>query len=108
MPEQVKRIVGAKRLSVGGGHVAVVLGDDSLRMWGHNGYGEIGNGTSGAYVRRPVRVSALGDVAAVYLGTMRSYAVRADGTFWVWGFGQHPAEGILATNLNVPTRLALP
>ncbi|MEO7362705.1 MAG: hypothetical protein ABI120_20405, partial [Gemmatimonadaceae bacterium] len=88
-PAQVKTIAGAKQLAIGGGHVAVVLADGTVRMWGHNGYGQIGIGsTSGAYVVRPVKVPALTNVAAVYLGNMRSYAVRTDGSFWVWGF-QH-------------------
>lgn len=108
VPEQVKTIVGAKQLAIGGGHVAVVLADGTVRMWGHNGYGQIGIGnTSGAYVVRPVRVPGLTDVAAVYLGNMRSYAVRTDGTFWAWGF-QHLDRGILAKNLKVPTKLDLP
>lgn len=53
-------------------------------------------------------LTALTNVAAVYLGNMRSYAVRTDGTFWIWGFGQYPARGILAKNLKVPTQLDLP
>jgi alpha-tubulin suppressor-like RCC1 family protein len=108
LPVPVKGIVGAKRLSIGGGHVAVLLGDGSLRMWGHNGYGEIGIGTSGPYEPTPVKVSGITSVAAVYLGSMRSYAVRTDGTLWIWGFGHYPTRGLLAKNLNVPTRLDLP
>jgi len=108
VPEQVKAIAGAKQLTIGGGHVAVVLGDGTVRMWGNNGYGQIGIGsTSGAYVVRPVKVPGLTNVAAMYLGQMRSYAVRTDGTFWVWGF-QQLDRGILSKNLNVPTRLELP
>jgi alpha-tubulin suppressor-like RCC1 family protein len=86
----------------------VLLGDGSLRMWGHNGYGEIGIGTSGPYEPTPVKVSGITSVAAVYLGSMRSYAVRTDGTLWIWGFGHYPTRGLLAKNLNVPTRLDLP
>lgn len=108
LPLQVKGIVGAQGLSIGGGNVAALLGDGSLWMWGHNGYGEIGAGSSSAYERRPVKVTALTNVAAVYLGNMVSYAVRTDGTLWKWGVGQSTAQGILARNLRVPTRLDLP
>jgi hypothetical protein len=48
-----------------------------------------------------------GHVAAADLGNMRSYAVRADGTFWRSGFGDYRVKGILAKNLNVPTLLDL-
>ena len=107
LPAQVNGLAGAKRLSIGGGHVAALLGDGSLRMWGHNGYGEIGSGTSGVYEPKPVTLTTIADVAAVYLGNMRSYAVRADGTFWCWGFGDYRVKGILAKNLKVPTVLDL-
>jgi alpha-tubulin suppressor-like RCC1 family protein len=108
VPVPVKGIVGAKSLGLGGGHVAVLLGDGTLRMWGHDGWGQIGIGTSGGYHQRPVRVPAMVNVAAVYLSSGRSYAVRADGTFWIWGFGRHLGQGILGKHLHVPTRLDLP
>ena len=108
LPIQVKGIVGAKHLSIGSGHVAALLGDGSLRMWGKNCCGEIGIGTSGPYEPRPVKVPGIGNVAAVYLGNMRSYMVRADGTLWISGSSHYPARGILAKNLHVPTRLDLP
>jgi alpha-tubulin suppressor-like RCC1 family protein len=52
-------------------------------------------------------VTSLTNVAAVYLGGPHSLAVRADGTFWIWGFG-YIGRGILGKNLHVPTRLDLP
>jgi alpha-tubulin suppressor-like RCC1 family protein len=107
LPAQVKGIVGAKTLSIGAGHVAALLGDGSVRMWGHNGYGELGIGTSGDYQPKPVKATAITNVAAVYLGNMRSYAVRADGTFWCWGFGNYRVKGVLSKNLHVPTLLDL-
>ena len=107
LPLQVKGIVGAKHLAIGGGNVAALLGDGTLRMWGHNGYGESGTGSANAYEPRPV-TTALTNVAAIYLGNMRSYAVRADGTFWIWGFPYTPGSAILAKTWKVPTRLDLP
>jgi hypothetical protein len=53
-----------------------LLRDGSLRMWGHHRHGEIGNGTSGVCEPQPVEVTAIAIVAAVYLGNVRSYAVR--------------------------------
>ncbi len=109
LPMQVKGIAGAKSLRLGSGHVAVLLGDGTLRMWGHDGYGQIGVGTSGGYHQRPTTVTTIANVAAVYLGGLHSFAVRADGTLWIWGMAfSYQAEGILAKNLKVPTRLDLP
>jgi alpha-tubulin suppressor-like RCC1 family protein len=107
LPLQVKGIVDARGLAIGGGNVAALLADGSLRMWGHNGYGEMGAPTPGSYATRPVK-TAIANVAAVYLGPMSSSAVLKDGTFWIWGFGRSSAEGILAKHLKVPTRLDLP
>ena len=106
-PTPVKGLTGVKSLAIGGGSVAALLGDGTLRMWGHNGYGENGSNSGQTYELSPVK-TALTNVAAVYLSNMRSYAVRTDGTFWIWGFSHSPATGILAKHWKVPTRLDLP
>jgi len=107
LPVPVKGVTGAKSLSIGEGHVAVLLGDGTLRLWGHDGWGQIGVGTNGAYHERPTKVTAIANVAAVYLGGTHSFAVRSDGSFWIWGSG-YLGQGILGKNLFVPTRLDLP
>ena len=109
LPLQVKGIANAQHLAIGGGNVAALLADGTLRMWGHNGFGEMGTATPDAsYATRPVKVNALTNVVAVYLGNSRSCAVLKDGTFWIWGFGYNAAQGILAKNRKAPTRLDLP
>lgn len=107
LPIPVTGIVDARQLAIGGGNVAALLVDGTLRMWGHNGYGEMGAATPGSYATRPVR-TAIARVAAVYLGPMRSRVVLEDGTFWIWGSGQSTVTGIIGQNLKVPTRLDLP
>ena len=108
LPMQVKGIADAHHLAIGGGNVAALLRDGTLRMWGHNGFGEMGTATPGSYATTPVKVTALTNVVAMYLGNSRSSAVLADGTFWMWGFGYASAQGILAKNLKMPTRLDVP
>ncbi len=76
-------------------------------MWGHDGWGQIGVGTSGFYQEKPVKVTGISSVAAVYLGASHSFAVRADGTLWIWGPRFFPHRGILGRYLHVPTRLDL-
>ena len=106
LPLQVKGLAGARRLSLGMGHAAALLADGTLRMWGHDGFGQIGVGTSGFYHEKPMKVPALTNVAAVYLGGPHSFAVRADGTLWMWGFG-FSGQGIFGKNLKVPTLVEL-
>jgi alpha-tubulin suppressor-like RCC1 family protein len=113
VPTQIKGVTGARRLSIGAGHVAVLLEDGTLRLWGFDGYGQTGVGTSGtsserdgAYKRTPVK-PAITDVANVYLGSYRSLAVRKDGTLWIWGGTGSTSSGILGRVLKVPTLLDL-
>jgi alpha-tubulin suppressor-like RCC1 family protein len=108
LPLQVKGIAGAKAAAVGAGHIAAVLNDGSVRAWGMNGYGEVGLGANSAYEVVPVKVSGLTNVATLRLGGYSSYAIRSDGTLWIWGFGLSPGRGILSRNIAAPTRLDLP
>ena len=107
LPLQVKGLTNVKTLSLGFGHAAALLGDGTLRMWGHNGFGQLGVATSGDYSLSPVPVKGITNVAAVYLGSMRSAAVRTDGSLWIWGFGTG-GDGNLGKNLRVPTLIGLP
>ena len=106
-PVPVKGIKGARHLSIGAGHVAALLADGTLRMWGHGGFGQTGVGTAAEYQRTPVVVK-LANVAAVYLGAFQSMAVRTDGTLWIWGHNSTSSgPGLLGKNLKVPTRFDL-
>ena len=82
-------------------------GRDSLsaRM---NGYREVGLGANSAYEVVPVKVSGLTNVATVRLGGYSSYAIRSDGTLWIWGFALTSGRGILGRNLATATRVDLP
>jgi alpha-tubulin suppressor-like RCC1 family protein len=107
LPVAVKGVAGAKRLSIGDGHVAALLGDGTLQMWGFDGWGQIGVGTSGFYHEKPMKVTGISNVSVVHLGGPHSFAVRADGTLWIWGPRFFPDQGILGKYLHVPTRLDL-
>ncbi len=106
-PVQVNGVAGAKSLSIGFGHVAALLGDGTLRMWGHDGWGQVGVGTTGFYQKKPVKVTGISSVSAVYLGGPHSFAVRADGTLWIWGVSFSAGQGVIGKNLHVPTLLDL-
>ena len=97
-----------KTRRVGAGHIAALLNDGSVRAWGMNGYGELGLGATSSYEAVPVRVPGLTNVATLRLGGYNSYAIRSDGTLWIWGFGLSSGRGILSRHLAAPTRLDLP
>jgi alpha-tubulin suppressor-like RCC1 family protein len=106
-PLAVKGITNAKTISAGDGHVAVLLRDGTLRLWGHDGWGQIGIGTHGFYHESPQK-PALTNVAAVYLGNNKSFAVRLDGTLWRWGGAATFGGGEFTKDLHVPTLTTLP
>jgi alpha-tubulin suppressor-like RCC1 family protein len=60
-----------------------------------------------AGARKPVKVTGISNVSAAYLGGPHSVAVRADGTFWIWGVSFN-GQGVIGKNLHVPTLLDLP
>lgn len=106
-PMMVKGVVGAKKIVMGAGHVAALLRDGTLRMWGHDGWGQIGIGTGGGYQDWPKQTKITG-VAAVYLGGARSAAVRTDGTLWVWGPSLLRRAGVWAADQKLPMEVKLP
>lgn len=104
-PTKVAGITNAKSIVVGTGHVAVLLADKTLRMWGHDGWGQIGVGTSGFYQPSPKK-PAITNVAAVYTISNRTYAVKTDGTLWWWGPAAISAAGsAIGQDRKVPTQI---
>lgn len=108
LPLKVPGLTNAKTLSLGMGHAAALLGDGTLRMWGFDGFGQIGVGTAGGYYPKPVITRGITNVALVYLASSRSFAVRKDGSLWIWGYGSSGGQGVVGKNLHVPTLLELP
>jgi alpha-tubulin suppressor-like RCC1 family protein/chitodextrinase len=66
-------------------HVIALLGDGTVRTWGRNNQGQLGDGT---LINRnsPLQVSGLSGIVAVSTGHYHSLALRGDGTVWTWGY----------------------
>lgn len=81
------------QLSVGTVHACAVLTNGQARCWGHNGFGQLGDGTTTTRYR-PVTVSntagtgPLTDVARISAGDSSTCAVLTDGQVRCWGSGQ--------------------
>lgn len=99
----VKDLANAISLTNGDGaddHKCAVLSDGTLRCWGPNATGALGNGTfTGSTV--PVSVVGIDDAVAAAAGGSFSCAVRSDGTVWCWGTRTWGGG-----NTNVPQRVA--
>lgn len=77
-------------VSTGGQASCEVSGDHTLRCWGRNNFGQLGDGT---LVNRttPVQVGADADWDSVSTGGSTTCGIRTDRTLWCWGldnFGQ--------------------
>lgn len=80
----------ASRVASGDGHTCQVKEDGTVRCWGRNDQGQLGDGTR-TWTGIPVAVAGLGSVVTVTAGHAHSCALLADGSVRCWGsnaFGQ--------------------
>ncbi|WP_290061019.1 RCC1 domain-containing protein [Amycolatopsis solani] len=59
--------------------------DGTVRAWGSNSSGQLGNGWYSGASRAPVPVVGLTSVTAIAAGEIEGFARRSDGTVWRWG-----------------------
>lgn len=95
-PIQVQGISGAVAIATGGYHTLVLLADGSIRSWGLNADGQLGDVT---FENRATPVNVVGPTAiGVAGGNNHSLMLRADGSIWGWGDN---AQGQIGDGTNV-------
>jgi alpha-tubulin suppressor-like RCC1 family protein len=98
-PVRIPNLENVVAVSAGNQHSLALLKDGTVRAWGHNRYGQIGDGTS-TNRDAPTLVPGVRNVVAIAAGAYRSVAVLADGTVMEWG-----ANHVNLTPRLVPTLL---
>jgi alpha-tubulin suppressor-like RCC1 family protein len=94
------------RLAAGSLHTLALQPDGTVRAWGYNGLGQLGNGTFFSSVT-PVTVSGLSGVVAVAAGGYHSLALLADGTVRAWGYNNQGQLGDgSTTDRNAPVTVS--
>lgn len=88
----------------GGMHSLFVTADGTLWAMGHNGYGQLGNGTTSS-TNLPVNVAS--NVVAVAAGSDHSLFVKSNGTLWAMGESMYGELGI-GTNGGYPFGITTP
>ena len=120
-------LTGVTAVAAGEWHTVALLGDGTLRAWGVNDDGQLGDGTGGfaTHSATPVRVvdptdptGFLTGVTAVAAGRRHTVAVLGDGTVRAWGrnpdgqlgdgtggFGAYSATPVQVVDPTDPTGL---
>jgi alpha-tubulin suppressor-like RCC1 family protein len=79
------------QIATGGAHTCALIGDGTVRCWGLNSAGQLGDGTTiSRSIPRPA-VVGLSNIAQIATGFYHSCAVTNAGSVWCWGsnpFGQ--------------------
>lgn len=84
-PRKIPGLEGVIAVSAGDGFSLALLKDGTVKAWGLNDYGQLGNGST-AHHMTPVAIPSLDSAIAVLAGDYyHSLALRQDGTVWAWG-----------------------
>lgn len=98
-------IGNAQTIAGGGQHSLVIRSDKTVKAYGYNLYGQLGNGTN-TDSNLPIPLSSLTAVKAIAGGHHHSLALKNDGTVWTWGYNLYGQLGNgtsgLGTESNIP------
>jgi RHS repeat-associated protein len=89
-PTQVPYLNNVMSISGGASHSLALLTDGTMKAWGNNYWGQLGNGastgTAGNNNPAPVSVEGFSDVGLV--ARNHSLLVKMDGTIWAYGYNR--------------------
>ncbi len=84
IPVAVNGLGPVKSISAGASHTCAILSDESLKCWGENGDGQLGDGSNNNALT-PVSVSGLAGVQSISLGYSHTCALLSDQRAKCWG-----------------------
>jgi alpha-tubulin suppressor-like RCC1 family protein len=95
-------LTGATAVSAGSVHSLALMKDSTVRAWGTNWDGQLGDGTNDPRIR-PIQVIKqpgipLTGATSVFAGCSHNLALMDDGTVWTWGWN---GEGQLGNGTTV-------
>jgi alpha-tubulin suppressor-like RCC1 family protein len=99
-PVPIPGLSDVSAVAAGGQHSLALMKDGTVRAWGFNRWGQLGDGTV-TNRRTPVVVTGVKNAVAVAASVWVSAALLADGTVMTWGFGTG-ALGPTGAKLEAP------
>jgi alpha-tubulin suppressor-like RCC1 family protein len=111
-PVAVSLPLSVTAISAGGQHTCALLSDGTIRCWGDNTYGQVGNGTLTPVISVPVTVNlpSGATATAIAVGGLHTCALLNDGTARCWGrndYGQI-GNGNTGFAITTPVTVSLP
>jgi alpha-tubulin suppressor-like RCC1 family protein len=109
-PVEVPGLTGVTALAAGATHAMALTADKKVFTWGDNDAGALGRGpTLKPYPNPPAPVPGLDNVVAIAAAGFRSYAIKADGTLWAWGFNEMNQLGLgMGANFRTDVPIQVP
>ena len=93
-PVTVPELTGVLAVSAGGVHVCALMDTRTVKCWGYNAYGQVGDGSmdaAGVFV--PTDVVGLSDISSIEAGGYHSCAITSSGGAMCWGQDQYGELG---------------
>jgi alpha-tubulin suppressor-like RCC1 family protein len=100
IPTRLAGISNVAAVAGGTYHSLALLADGTLRAWGQNNRGQVGNGATNDPIAPPAQVVGLSNLLAASGGYDHSLALKADGTVWGWGDNTRGELGLGAYDTN--------
>jgi alpha-tubulin suppressor-like RCC1 family protein len=93
IPGAIKNLSGVKSIKAGCAHGLGLKTDGTVRAWGDNSYGQLGDATLGIDSNVPVETYNLDNVKAISAGCNHNLALKENGTVWAWGDNEYGQLG---------------
>jgi len=110
-PVQTLNITTATQLGTSRDHTCAVLADRTIRCWGNNLSGELGNGGPSGLVATPVQTQGITTATQITAGLQHTCALLVDGSIRCWasnyrgrlGNGTNTSSSTPVQTLNITT-----
>jgi alpha-tubulin suppressor-like RCC1 family protein len=89
-------LAGVSKIAAGDDYLVALMIDKTLKIWGGNDYGQLGQGNSGngTDLSTPTRVPNISNIVQLAGGGSYVLALSNSGDVWGWGFGSSGNFGV--------------